>query len=67
MMEIKSTEQFRRIVLVGSIIMSLITLFVLTGNTTECYGQNIDIALWLAFSVQISTFVLLLFHYIGLG
>lgn len=63
----EGTEKFRRIALVFSIVFSMLTLFILIGENRECEGSNLKVGLWLAFSIQISTFVLLLFHYIGLG
>eukprot|EP00349_Pseudokeronopsis_sp_Brazil_P000057 CAMPEP_0202956522 /NCGR_PEP_ID=MMETSP1396-20130829/1023_1 /ASSEMBLY_ACC=CAM_ASM_000872 /TAXON_ID= /ORGANISM="Pseudokeronopsis sp., Strain Brazil" /LENGTH=121 /DNA_ID=CAMNT_0049673581 /DNA_START=74 /DNA_END=439 /DNA_ORIENTATION=+ len=43
------------------------TMFILVGDSSICYDARLDIALWLCFSIQASTFLLLLFHYIGLG
>ena len=67
MIRVEGTEKFRKGVLIASIIFAMFTLFILMGEYRECEGYNLEIALWLAFSIQISTFVLLLFHYVGLG
>jgi hypothetical protein len=49
--EIKGTEKFRRVVLIVSIFFSIITLFVLIGENRKCEGANLEVALWLAFSI----------------
>jgi hypothetical protein len=51
MIEVEGTEKFRRIVLVTSIIFSIITVMVLIGENRKCEGSNLEIALWLAFSI----------------
>ncbi len=67
MIKVEGTETFRRGVLLASIIFAVFTLFILMGEYRKCEGSNLEIALWLAFSIHISTFLLLLFHYVGLG
>jgi hypothetical protein len=51
MIEIEGTEKFRRIVLVVSIIFAVITIFILIGQNRACPGSNLEIALWMAFSI----------------
>jgi hypothetical protein len=51
MIEVEGTEKFRRVVLITSIIFSIITLMILIGENRKCEGANLEIALWLAFSL----------------
>ncbi len=61
------TTKFRRIILIFSIIFAGITMLILVGDPRECETSNLKLGLWLAFSIHISAFILLLFHFIGLG
>lgn len=62
-----ATMKFRRIVLIFSIIFAGITILILVGDPRECQTSNLKLGLWLAFSIHMSSFILLLFHFIGLG
>jgi hypothetical protein len=42
-------------------------MLILIGNTGTCESANLKVGLWITFSIHISTFILLLFHFIGLG
>lgn len=62
-----ATTRFRRIILIFSIIAAGITILILVADPRECTTSNLKLGLWLAFSIHISAFLLLLFHFIGLG
>jgi len=66
-MEIEGVDKFRKIVLVASMLFSVFTLLILINDPTGCPGSNLQLGLWVTFSIQISTFFLLLLHFIGLG
>ena len=67
MIVVEGIENFRKVVLVISIVFSLLTLMIMIGQSSACQNVDIETALWLCFSIQITTFILLLFHYIGLA
>ena len=63
----EGTMRFRRAVLIFSIIFAALTMLILVSDTKECPSADLRIGLWLSFSVHITSFTLLLFHFIGLG
>jgi hypothetical protein len=67
MIVVEGTSTFRRVCLLVSVIFSGVTVFILMMDPSECKTADLRFALWLCFSVQLSTFMLLLFHFIGLG
>ena len=64
---IEGVENFRKVLLIVSLIFSLVTLMIMIGENQGCEGSHLEVALWLCFSIHITTFVLILFHYIGLS
>ncbi|CDW86213.1 UNKNOWN [Stylonychia lemnae] len=59
------TMKFRRVVLVFSIVFATITMLILISDTPDC--ERLRLGLWMAFSIHFTSFLLLLFHFIGLG
>ena len=64
---IEGVDTYRRVLLFGSLIFSVISLLVLLGGPRICPNTDLVSAIWLAFGVQLSVFILLLLHYINLG
>jgi len=66
--EHEGMTKFRRALLVGSGAFSVISLLILSGSPAlDCPGSNMRTALWLTFSIHISSFFMLLLHFINLG
>ena len=61
-------KRFRRWLLGASGLFSAISLLILTTDpSSDCPGSNLRKALWLTFSIHITTFLMLLLHFIYLG
>ena len=48
-------------------IFATVTVLILIGQPRQCTSADLRTALWLSFAIHISSFFLLLFHFIGLG
>ena len=66
-LHVEGMDAYRRVLLFGSLIDSIITILILGSEPRLCEGTNLIAAIWLAFGVQLSVFIMLLLHYIKLG
>ena len=64
---ITGTEKFRRVALFGSLIFGTVSAIIVVADVRNCETINLEIPMYITFSVQLTIFVLLLMHYIHLG
>ena len=67
MIEVEDFDSLRLKLLISSLVFSFASVLVIQSEDKGCDGSKLEIGLWLCFGVQITTFILTLFHYIGLS